>query len=116
MQHIKAGDVKHIPGYVVSTHIFGRSELSRHGSNLFYIKWQWDKNKTKTAEDIIVLNRKQYQDIKHLLTTKTIIKIESVSTISDKLVTVYKTNSKIYMRVKRYLFKNNLLKEEVKNE
>lgn len=109
MQHIKAGDVKHIPGYVVSTHLFGRSELSRHGSNLFYIKWQW--NETKTAEDIIILNRKQYRDIKHLLTTKSISKIESVSTISDKLVTVYKTNSKIYMRVKRYLFKNNLLKE-----
>ena len=109
MQHIKAGDVKHIPGYVVSIHMFGKSALSRHGSNLFYIKWQWDK--TKTAEDIIVLNRKQYQDIKHLLTTKSISEIESVSTISDKLVTVYKTNSKIYMRVKRYLFKNNLLKE-----
>lgn len=110
MQHIKAGDVKHIPGYVVSTHVFGRSELSRQGSNLFYIKWQW--NETKTAEDIIVLNKKQYRDIKYLLTAESVSEIESISTISDKLVTVYKTNSKIYMRVKRYLFKNNLLKED----
>ena len=99
-----------VKGYVSSRHVFGRNHLVRDGNRLYYLKWQWKS--TSKVIDIIYLTQKQYQEIKGMLLET---KKEQVIQLTDKsnAVTItHKTNSKSYMRIKRYLIKQNLFKEE----
>lgn len=103
-------DEKKVHGYAVSKHIFGRNILVRDRRVLYYLKWQWKI--TSTVNDIIYLSAEQYQAIKKMLlmikTTKIIVHTNGVETAQY----YHNSASKNYAKIKRYLIKNKLLKEE----
>lgn len=100
---------KKVSGYVSSRHIFGRSILGRNGNHMYYLQWQW--NNSKTIDDLIILTPKQYNYIKNILLESKKQTIKELTNISNMIIYYHKTSSKSYMRVKRYLIKQRLLKE-----
>ncbi len=98
-----------IAGYISSKHLFGRSELVRQGTT-YYLLWQTSTE--HTPNDMITLTTKQYKEIKSMLGESIYQEIKPVTNLSNKLITHHMTDSKIYMRIKRYLKKYNLLKEK----
>lgn len=88
--------------------MFGRSHLIRDGTRLYYLKWQWKP--TMNVNDMIMLTQKQYTDIKNMLHSIKATEIKEVSPISNSVIYKHGSSSKNYMRVKRYLIKNGLLK------
>ncbi len=96
------------PGFVNSKHVFGRSAIVRNGNQLYYLKWQWTKD--KTVDDIIYLTPKQYQHIKKMLISDAEETVHEISDISSEIVYHHATDAKHYMRIKRYLVRNKLLK------
>jgi hypothetical protein len=101
-------------GYVTSRHIFGRSLIGRDGNKLYYLYWQWNKN--KTFIDIIWLTNQMYQDLKGLLLPLEIKDIQTKEYTDGFLskISFHQTNSKCYRQVKKYLIKHKLLKEKTK--
>lgn len=96
------------PGYYKSVHKFGRSKLMRVGSS-YQLEWQWKQS--NTADDIIILDRKQYDKLKSMLLPSTNIVIQTITEKSDGQEVLHKSSSKNYMQIKRYLIRNKLLKE-----
>lgn len=96
-----------IKGYVFSNHVFGKSKLVRNAQHLYYLHWQMNK-KGPNINDIIKLSPKQYQEIKKLLGPVKETHEKIISDRSKAVEYIHETNSKYYMRVKRYLKKNKL--------
>lgn len=89
-------------GYKHAVHVFGRSMMGRLGST-HHLQYQW-RNKS-TPFDTILLTKKQYKEIKELLGPV----VETIKIPEESIKITHETGSKYYMRVKRYLIKNNLI-------
>lgn len=97
-------------GYLNAKHIFGRSFLTRNGNTNYSLQWQWTKK--KTFINIIALDYKIYKDIKALLLPIKNYKEIELSNNYKAIIYYHSTSSKNYQRIKRYLIKHNLFKEE----
>jgi hypothetical protein len=102
-----------VKGFVTSKHLFGRSALVRDGNRLYYLEWQWTKH--STINDVIYLTAKQYEQIKKYLLSIRSVETREISEKSQGIVHHHAVSSRSYMRIKRYLTKNKLLKEVPKN-
>lgn len=103
---------KKTTGFVDSKHIFGDNELIRNGTNLYYLKWEW--NPSKKFKDIIFITPSAYKDIKNLLLevehddVYTVVNEEKAYRAATK---VYRTTPENLEEIKQYLITNNILKE-----
>ena len=96
-------------GYVNAVHVFGKTMMARLGST-YHIQWVWTK-KSKPIDNI-KLTKKQYDHIKSLLgpvTNKEIHSMNEAGTYSSIKIW-HSQEPKHYMRVKRYLKKEGILK------
>jgi len=99
-------------GYVNSKHVFGNNELIRNGDSLYYLKWQWNKN--KKLKDIIFITPKVYSEIKNLLLevehddVYTIVDTGGINKASTK---IYRTTPSNLEEIERYLIANKIIKE-----
>lgn len=100
-----------VSGYVMAKHLFGRSAIVRDGQRLYYLKWQWTKGHD-IVDDVIYISRDTYERIKKLLLPIRDVSVHDISQHSRGVEYRHETSSKNYMRIKRYLIKNKILKEE----
>jgi hypothetical protein len=100
---------KPVSGYLSAQHVFGRSIMTRAAKGFYYLKWQLRFQ--EDLDQIISLTKKQYQDIKAMLMPDPEIIEHEISDRSKTVVYYHKTSPKHYARIKKYLIKNNLLKE-----
>lgn len=103
---------KPVSGYLSSKHVFGKSIMTRAAKGFYYLKWQ--RRFDEDLDEIISLTRKQYEDIKSLLAPNPDKAEYELSDRSKTVIYYHKSASKYYIRVRRYLTKNNLLKEHHK--
>lgn len=97
---------KRVSGYLNSEHKFGRSSILRFGGKEHYLRWQY---KDKVILSMRPITKEHYKHIKSLLLG---VKEKAEREISDKANTVvyrHTTDSKTYMRIKRYLVKEELI-------
>lgn len=94
-----------VPGFINSTHIFGRSSIMRHANKMFVLKWQW--NKHKGPNDLIFINEAQYYAIKYMLLEGTLIESKDAQ---FQGFYKHKTSPKNYAHIKRYLIKKQILR------
>lgn len=89
-------------GFVNSIHHFGKSYLQRKGSD-YYLLWQTRKSLSNIGS-VHKLTRKQYQEIKQRLGPEYVRKEHQ-----DFLEIIHMHERKHYMRVLRYLQKEEIL-------
>lgn len=94
-------------GYINAVHVFGKSMLARLGQTC-HLQWQWRKDSRPTTSPMILLTKKQYDSIKKLL-GPIIKRDQDIGTHTSSIKIYHESNSKHYMRVKRYLKKEGLL-------
>lgn len=93
-------------GYIYARHVFGRSQLVRNGNQLYYLLWQWSHK--KNPQDVIYLTLKTYKVIKEML-----LSVKHYQEIlPNSIVYFHTTNAKTYAKVRRFLKKNKLIKED----
>lgn len=92
-------------GYLNAEHVFGYSSIVRIGSN-FYVRWQIHKRRDTDKYRVQKITREQYYKIKGFLIG---VRSKQSNEAHRTIRYVHDTNSTVYMRVKRYLIKEELL-------
>jgi len=102
-------EIKKPAGYVFSIHAFGRSYISRSANKSFLLVWQQRKHR-KLLHCTCTISREHYNTIKKMLLP---VKAQAERDVGEKgkaIGYIHKTDSRTYMRIKRYLIKEGLLK------
>lgn len=104
--------VKPPSGAFISRHKFGRSVLVRQGHSVYYIQWQVRGKKTATT---IIIDRQLYERINRLLLPAESVAVEELTDKSRVYTYSHRSTSAVYMRVRRLLLQQGLLKEELQS-
>jgi len=96
-------------GYVFSVHGFGKSYITRSANNSYLLVWQHRKHR-KLLYCTVSITREQYNGIKKLLLS---VRSQAERDVGEKgkaIAYIHHTDSKTYMRIRRYLMKEEILK------
>jgi len=93
-------------GYQNARHMFGRSQLVRNGNQSYYLLWQWSRKSNPV--DLVSFDHKLYDKIKSLL-----LPVKHFQIILPNSIVYYHARSaNNYAKLKRFLKKNKLIKED----